>query len=320
VILKKSKKNIMKIKKNDKIFLAGHRGFVGSAIYQKLKNEGFKKIVVVERKKLNLLDQKNTIRFIKKHKPKLVIICAAKVGGIKANINYGADFIYENLQVQNNLVYGSYINGVKKLIFLGSSCVYPKNFKRKIKETDLLSGNLEKTNEPYAIAKIAGVKMCQAFNKQYATQYLTLMPCNVYGPDDNYDLEKSHFLAAILKKIYDSKIRNSKVIKLWGTGVAKRELLFSEDLADAVIHFIKKNKVNHSLINIGSKNELSIKSYVKKILKILNIQMRVQFDGNKSLDGTLRKKLDVSLAKKYGWEEKTSFKEGILKSYNSLNK
>jgi len=310
----------MKIKKNDKIFLAGHRGFVGSAIYQKLKNEGFKKIVIAERKKLNLLDQKNTLRFIKKHKPKLVIICAAKVGGIKANINYGADFIYENLQVQNNLIYGSYINGVKKLIFLGSSCVYPKNFKRKIKETDLLSGNLEKTNEPYAIAKIAGVKMCQAFNKQYATQYLTLMPCNVYGPGDNYDLEKSHFLAAILKKIYDSKIRNSKVIKLWGTGVAKRELLFLEDLADAVIHFIKKNKVNHSLINIGSKNELSIKFYVKKILKILNIKMRVQFDGNKSLDGTLRKKLDVSLAKKYGWEEKTSFKEGILKSYNSLNK
>jgi len=310
----------MKIKKNDKIFLAGHRGFVGSAIYQKLKNEGFKKIVIVERKKLNLLDQKNTLRFIKKHKPKLVIICAAKVGGIKANINYGADFIYENLQVQNNLIYGSYINGVKKLIFLGSSCVYPKNFKRKIKETDLLSGNLEKTNEPYAIAKIAGVKMCQAFNKQYATQYLTLMPCNVYGPGDNYDLEKSHFLAAILKKIYDSKIRNNKVIKLWGTGVAKRELLFSEDLADAVIHFMKKNKVNHSLINIGSKNELSIKFCVKKILKILNIQMRVKFDGNKSLDGTLRKKLDVSLAKKYGWEEKTSFKEGILKSYNSLNK
>jgi len=152
----------MKIKKNDKIFLAGHRGFVGSAIYQKLKIEGFKKIVIVERKKLNLLDQKNTLRFIKKHNPKLVIICAAKVGGIKANINYGADFIYENLQVQNNLIYGSYINGVKKLIFLGSSCVYPKNFKRKIKETDLLSGNLEKTNEPYAIAKIAGVKMCQA--------------------------------------------------------------------------------------------------------------------------------------------------------------
>lgn len=310
----------MKIKKNDKIFLAGHRGFVGSAIYQKLKIEGFKKIVTVDKKNLNLLDQKNTFRFIKKHKPKLVIICAAKVGGIKANINYGADFIYENLQVQNNLIYGSYVNEVKKLIFLGSSCVYPKNFKRKIKETDLLSGNLEKTNEPYAIAKIAGVKMCQAFNKQYATQYLTLMPCNVYGPGDNYDAEKSHFLAAILKKIYDSKIRNSKVIKLWGTGIAKRELLFSEDLADAVIHFIKKNKVNHSLINIGSKNESSIKFYVKKILKILNIQMRVQFDGNKSLDGTLRKKLDVSLAKKYGWEEKTSFKEGILKSYNSLNK
>jgi GDP-L-fucose synthase len=310
----------MKIKKNDKIFLAGHRGFVGSAIYQKLKIEGFKKVVTVDKKNLNLLDQKNTFRFIKKHKPKLVIICAAKVGGIKANINYGADFIYENLQVQNNLIYGSYVNGVKKLIFLGSSCVYPKNFKRKIKETDLLSGNLEETNEPYAIAKIAGVKMCQAFNKQYATQYLTLMPCNVYGPGDNYDLEKSHFLAAILKKIYDNKIQNSKVIKLWGTGVAKRELLFSEDLADAVIHFIKKNKVNHSLINIGSKNELSIKFYVKKILKILNIEMRVQFDGNKSLDGTLRKKLDVSLAKKYGWEEKTSFKEGILKSYNSLNK
>lgn len=310
----------MKIKKNDKIFLAGHRGFVGSAIYQKLKIEGFKKIVTVDKKNLNLLDQKNTFRFIKKHKPKLVIICAAKVGGIKANINYGADFIYENLQVQNNLIYGSYVNGVKKLIFLGSSCVYPKNFKRKIKETDLLSGYLEKTNEPYAIAKIAGVKMCQAFNKQYSTQYLTLMPCNVYGPGDNYDAENSHFLAAILKKIYDSKIRNSKVIKLWGTGIAKRELLFSEDLADAVIHFIKINKVNHSLINIGSKNETSIKFYVKKILKILNIQMRVKFDGNKSLDGTLRKKLDVSLAKKYGWEEKTSFKEGILKSYNSLNK
>ena len=300
-----------------KIFIAGHKGLVGSAVLRKLKKKKYKKIFLAEKKKLNLLDQKKTIKYLKKIKPDIVIICAAKVGGIKANNNFRADFIYENLQIQNNLIFGSFKAKVKKLIFLGSSCIYPKNMPKPIKEKDILSSPLEKTNEPYAIAKIAGIKMCESFNIQYKTNYISLMPCNVYGPYDNFDLDNSHFIPAILKKIYLNRKKKSKILKLWGTGKAKREVLYVDDLADAIIFFMNK-KTKENLINIGSNIEMTIKNFVIEILKILKVKMKIKFNNNKLLDGTLRKKLNINIAKKYGWKSKTNFKKSIITTYNHL--
>lgn len=291
-----------------KIFIAGHKGLVGSAVLRKLK-----------KKKLNLLDQEKTIKYLQKIKPDIVIICAARVDGIKANNNFRADFIYENLQIQNNLIFGSFKAKVKKLIFLGSSCIYPQNISRPIKEDDILSSSLEKTNEPYAIAKIAGIKMCESFNMQYKTNYISLMPCNVYGPNDNFDLGNSHFIPAILKKIYLNRKEKSKILKLWGTGKAKREVLYVDDLADAIIFFMNK-KTKENLINIGSNIEMTIENFVIEILKILKVKMKIKFNNNKSLDGTLRKKLNINIAKKYGWISKTNFKKSIITTYNHLAK
>ena len=223
-----------------KIYLAGHTGLVGSAILRKLKEKKYNKIITANRKKLNLLDQKKVNKFLKRNKPDVVIIAAAKVGGVLNNYTYRADFIYENLQIQNNLIYGSYINKVKKLIFLGSSCIYPKNSQQPIKEEYLLSGKLEHTNEPYAIAKIAGIKMCEAFNKQYNTNYLCLMPTNTYGPNDNYDLLKSHFFPALIRKAHECKSKNKKSIEVWGSGKPLRELIFVDDIADACVYFMRK--------------------------------------------------------------------------------
>ena len=218
------------INKNAKIFLAGHKGHLGSAIYKKLKKKGFKKIITINKKKLNLLDQKKVFSFLKNNKPKIVIIAAARVGGIYANNNNRAEFIYENLTIQNNLMHGSYINGIKNLIFFGSSCIYPKNIMKPITEDMLLSGKLEYTNEPYAIAKIAGVKLCENYNRQYKTNYKCLMPCNSYGPNDNYDLKNSHFFAALIKKIYLTIKYNKKYLEIWGTGKPKREVIFVDDI------------------------------------------------------------------------------------------
>ena len=307
------------IKKKDKIFLAGHRGLVGSSILQELKKQNYQNILVANRKNLDLFDQKKVYSFLKKHKPKIVIIAAARVGGIKANNTYRADFIRENLEIQNNLIHGSYLSGVKKVIFLGSSCVYPKKCKIPIKEEFLLSGKLENTNEPYAIAKIAGIKMCESYNLQYKTNYLCLMPCNTFGPNDNYHEHDSHFLPAILRKILKCEESGKKVLNLWGTGKPMREVIFVKDLANAVIYFMNK-KVNHSLINIGSNNHYSIKKYANLIIKILNKNLKVKVDNNKKIDGTMKKKLDTSLAKSYGWESKYSLKESILETYKNLKK
>ena len=304
----------MKKNKNKKIFLAGHNGLVGSAVLNLLKKKGYQRIILASKKQLNLLNQKKTFEFINKKKPEIVIICAARVGGIKANNKFRADFIYENLQIQNNLIFGSLKAKVKRLIFLGSSCIYPKDMARPIQESDILSGSLEKTNEPYAIAKIAGIKMCESINRQYKTNYLSLMPCNIFGPNDNYDLNNSHFIPAILKKIYLNK---TKKLKLWGTGKPKREVLYVDDLADAILFFMHK-KTKESLINIGSSTEMTILKFAKEILKILNIKKEIQFNGNRSLDGTLRKKLNTNIAKKYGWTSKSKFKDSIIKTYNEL--
>ena len=307
------------IKRSDKIFLAGHKGLVGSAVLRALKKKNYKNVITQDRKVLDLFDQKKVIFFLKKNKPKLVIIAAARVGGIKANNKYRADFIRENLQIQTNLIHGCHLNNINNIIFLGSSCVYPRNCKLPIKEDYLLSGMLEKTNEPYAIAKIAGIKMCESYNTQYNRNYISLMPTNTFGLGDNYNLENSHFIPAILRKLYEATIDKKNFISLWGTGKAKREVIYVDDLANAIIFFINK-KMSHNLINIGTSKEYSIKNIANKIVKILNLKIKIKFDNNSKFDGTLRKVLDTSIAKSYGWKPNISFEEAIVETYKDLIK
>ncbi|MDA9928239.1 GDP-L-fucose synthase [Candidatus Pelagibacter sp.] len=306
------------MKKNDKIFLAGHKGLVGSAVLRKLKKLKYSKIITADKKRLDLLDQKEVFKFIKKNKIKSIIICAARVGGIKANNTYKADFIYQNLTIQNNLIHGAKINNISNVIFLGSSCIYPKNCKQPIKEEYLLSGKLEKTNEPYAIAKIAGIKMCESYNFQYKTNYKCLMPTNTFGPGDNYNLESSHFFPALIKKIHDCKIKKKKSLELWGNGKTKRELIFVDDLADAIVYFLDK-KMSKNLINIGSGIEKNIDQYAKLVSEIIGVKLKIKYK-NKSLIGTPRKLLDSSLARKNGWKSKTKLKKDILETYKHFLK
>lgn len=297
------------LKKNSKIFLTGHKGMIGSAILRKLKFHGYKNIILASKKKLDLRNQNQVQNFTKKIKPDVVILAAAKVGGIKSNNTYRADFIYDNLAIQNNVINSSFKNDVKDLIFLGSSCIYPKTSKIPIKENYLLSNFLEKTNEPYAIAKIAGIKLCESYNLQYGTNYKSLMPCNAYGINDNYDDDNSHFFPALLKKIVSAKMKGKKFIEIWGSGKPLRELIFSDDVADACIFFLKK-KTKHNLINIGTGEEKSILEYAKLIMSHLNSNFNI-IQKNKNLDGTYQKLLDSSLAQKYGWTPKIPLKKGI---------
>ena len=307
------------IKKSDKIFIAGHRGLIGSAILRKLKSLGFKNILKIEKKKLNLLNQKQVFTFLKKNKPKFIFLAAAKVGGIYSNNKFKADFIYENIMIQTNIIHGAFKANIKNIIFLGSSCIYPKLSKQPIKEKYLLSGQLEETNDAYAIAKIAGIKMCESYNKQYNTNYKCLMPTNTFGPNDNYHKLNSHFIPSLIRKIFDlSKNKNNnKNIKIWGDGSPKREIIYVDDIADACIYFMNK-KIKNVLINIGTGKELSIKEYVKLFLKILlpNKKINIIFDKSKP-NGTPRKLMDVSLAKKYGWISKTNLKDAIIKTYKN---
>ena len=297
------------INKNSKIFIAGHKGMIGSAILRKLKKLKYKNLFYKTRKELDLTDQKKVNSYLKKVKPMAVIIAAAKVGGIKANNEKRAEFIYENLSIQNNLIDSSYRNGVKNLILLGSSCVYPKKSKIPIKESYLLSNYLEKTNEPYAIAKIAGINLCESYNLQYGVNYKCLMPCNAYGLNDNYDLESSHFLPALIRKIISAQKFKKNSIKIWGSGKPLRELIFSDDIADACIYFLNK-KTKHKLINIGSGIEKSITGYAKYIMKHLGVNLKIEYDKIE-LDGTFRKLIDSSLARKYGWKPKVSLDQGL---------
>jgi len=299
----------MGLNKNSKIFLAGHNGLVGSSILRYLKKKKYKNILTINKNKLDLTNQLKTEKYLKKIKPNFVIIAAAKVGGIDANNNFKAEFIYNNIMIQTNLIHASYKVGVKKLIFLGSSCIYPKFCKQPIKEEYLLSGKLEPTNDAYAIAKIAGLKMCEAYNDQYKLNYLCLMPTNLYGPNDNYDLKNSHFFPALISKIYDAKINNKKTINIWGNGLAKRELMYVNDLSEACEFFLKK-KTWHTLINIGSGDERNIRTYAKFICKKLGIKLKFNYDHTKPI-GTPRKKLDLELSKSYGWKSKTSLSKGF---------
>ena len=302
------------INKHSKIFVAGHNGMIGSAIVRKLKSLNYKHILVRNKKQLDLTNQSKVYNYLKKEKPNAVILAAAKVGGIHANNEYRGEFIYENLSIQNNIIHGSFISGVKNLIFLGSSCIYPKNCKQPIKENYLLSDYLEKTNEPYAIAKIAGVKLCESYNLQYNLNYKCLMPCNSYGINDNYDLNSSHFLPALIRKIIEALKNNKDYIKIWGSGKPLRELIYSDDIADACIFFLKK-KTKVSLINIGTGIEKSITDYANFIMKHLGVKLKILYE-KKNLDGTFRKLLDTSIANTYGWKPKTTLEEGLSNSIN----
>jgi len=301
-----------------KIFLAGHKGLVGSAIYRKLIEKKYKNIITIDKKKLDLLNQNSVFKFIKKKKPDIVIIAAARVGGVYHNNIHGADFIYENLQIQNNLIHGSFKNKVKKVIFLGSSCIYPKKSKQPIKEKYLLTGKLEETNEPYAIAKIAGVKMCEAYNRQYKTNYISIMPSNAYGPNDNYHSLNSHFFPALIKKAHECKIKNKKIFELWGTGKPLRELIYVDDVADACVYFMKKN-TKETLINIGTGKDMRIRDYAKFLIKKLNLKVKIKYNKKKP-DGVYRKVLDVKLAKKYGWKSKFTLDKGFEITYRDFLK
>ena len=304
------------LSKKSKIFIAGHKGMVGSSIQRKLKKLGYTNLLVIDKKKINLLDQKKVFNYLKKNKPNLVIIAAARVGGILANSKNKDSFLYENLQIQNNLIHGAYLAKIKNLIFLGSSCIYPKNCKQPMKEKYILSGKLEETNDAYAIAKIAGIYMCASYSKNYNLNYRSLMPPNMYGPGYNYNLQNSHFFPALIKKITQAKIKNKKYIVLWGRGNAQRELMFVEDFADALIFFMNK-KIKEPFLNIGTGKSYSIKWYAKFLMKKIGVNLKIKFDRAKP-DGMPIKCMDISLAKTYGWIPKNDFNKGFDITYKDF--
>lgn len=302
------------ISKKAKIYIAGHNGMVGSAILKKLKQKGYKNLIYINKSKLDLRNQKETYNFLKNKKPNVVFLASAKVGGIMANKENGADFISDNLLIQNNLIIGSFKFKIKKLIFLSSSCAYPKNAPRPLKEKDLFNGSLEETNAPYAVAKIAGMKLCESYNRQYNTDFKTLIPCNLYGENDNFDLKSSHFFPALIKKINNFKKGKSKKIEIWGDGKAKRELMHVDDLADAAVYFMNK-KIDFDFINIGTGKQISIIQYAREICRYLRVKPEFKFDRSKP-NGMKTKVLDIKIAKKLGWKSKISLKNGIQRTHS----
>lgn len=299
--------------KSAKIFVAGHRGLVGSAISRALEKDGYHNIVVRTRAELDLCDQCAVRDFFEKEKPEYVFLAAAKVGGIMANKTYPADFIYENLAIELNTIEASFTHKVKKLLFLGSSCIYPKFSTQPIDESELLSGSLEETNRAYAIAKIAGIELCQSYNTQYGTNFISVMPTNLYGPNDNFDLETSHVLPALLRKFHDAKLRNDSSVQVWGTGSAYREFLYVDDLAEACLFLM--NSYNESeIVNIGTGTDVSIKELVEKIKKITKYEGDIVWDTSKP-DGTPRKLLTVAKLHTLGWHHRISLEEGLDMTY-----
>lgn len=296
-----------------KVYVAGHMGMVGSAIVRRLSKENGLEILTRSRKELDLFDQRSVIDFLKFERPDYVFIAAAKVGGILANDQQRADFIYQNLLLETNLIGGAFEAGIKRLCFLGSSCVYPRLCQQPIKEEYLLTGPLEKTNEPYAVAKIAGIKLCESFNHQYGTSYTTLMPANLYGPNDNYDLVTGHMLAALLKKAHKAKVAGKDKLDVWGTGTPKRELLYVDDLADACCH-VMKNPPSHSILNVGSGTDHTISEIARFVMKTVGFRGELEFDASKP-DGTPQKLLDVSRMNCEGWKAKTNLFEGLQLTY-----
>ena len=300
--------------KKDKIYIAGHRGMVGSAILRRLKKDGFENFVSRTSDELDLRNQQAVVDFFKKEKPANVFLAAAKVGGILANNTYRAEFLYDNLMIQSNVIENSYRQGVKKLLFLGSSCIYPKLAPQPLKEEYLLTGLLEHTNEPYAIAKIAGIKMCDAYRSQYGCNFISVMPTNLYGPNDNYDLENSHVLPALIRKFHEAKINDQPEVIVWGSGTPRREFLHADDTADACV-FLVKNYNESGLINIGVGEDLSIKELSEMIKEITGYNGRIVFDSSKP-DGTPRKLMDVAKLSSLGWKASIPLYDGTNKVYH----
>lgn len=315
---------------DSKIYVAGHRGLVGSAIVRRLTSPsptrgegrgewGYTNIVTRTHAELDLTDQRTVNEFFEKEQPEYVFLAAAKVGGIHANNTYRADFIYQNLMIESNIIHASYRHGVKKLMFLGSSCIYPKHAPQPMKEEYLLTGLLEPTNEPYAIAKITGIKMCDAYNRQYGTNFMSAMPTNLYGLGDNYDLNNSHVLPALIRKMHEAKMQNAKEVVVWGTGSPKREFLYSDDLADACVFLMEKYNAPDigEFVNIGTGKEITIRDLAELVAQVIGFQGNLVFDKSKP-DGTPRKLLDVSRLHALGWKPKTGFREGIGRAYGDF--
>lgn len=299
--------------KNSKIYVAGHRGLVGSAILRNLQKEGYENLVLRTSKELDLREKNQVDTFFAEERPEYIFLAAAKVGGIVANNEFPADFIRDNLLIQTNVIDASYRYGATKLLFLGSTCIYPKMAPQPLKEEYLLTGELEPTNEPYAIAKIAGIKMCQSYNRQYGTKYISVMPTNLYGPEDNFDLQTSHVLPALIRKFHEAKETNLPFVEVWGTGTPLREFLYSEDLADACV-YLMNNYSSDEMVNIGVGHDLSIKELAEKIKAVVGYNGEIKFDKTKP-DGTPRKLVDVTKLNSLGWKATTSMDEGLTKAY-----
>lgn len=303
----------IQVDKKAKIYVAGHRGMVGSAILENLRSKGYNNIVLRTSQELDLKDQVKTLSFFETERPDYVFMAAAKVGGIHANNTYRADFLYENLMMQNNVIHASYLTQVSKLLFLGSSCIYPKLAQQPIREEALLTGLLEPTNEPYAIAKIAGIKMCEAYRDQYGCNFISVMPTNLYGYNDNYDLENSHVLPALIRKFHEAKVAKKPEVIVWGSGTPMREFMFSTDLADACV-YVMKNYDQREFLNIGVGEDLSILELAKQIQQIVGYQGDIVLDASKP-DGTPRKLMDSTKLFELGWQPKVSLTEGLKKAY-----
>ena len=314
------------MQKNSKIYIAGHRGLVGSAIVKNLESKGYSNLIYRTHKELDLSNQEAVGNFFENEKPEYVILAAAKVGGIVANNTYRADFIYENLQIQNNVIHQSYLHKVEKLLFLGSTCIYPKHSPQPMKEEYLLTSELEYTNEPYAIAKIAGIKMCESYNLQYGTNFISVMPTNLYGPNDNFDLETSHVLPALLRKMHEAKEKNTPQVEIWGSGKPRREFLYSEDMADACVFVLEsrnfqdtyvanEKEIRNTHINIGTGIDISIRELAETIKKIVGYKGELYFNDTKP-DGTMVKLTDPSKLHGLGWKHTTELEKGIVMMYN----
>lgn len=308
----------MAIDRNAKIYVAGHRGLVGSAIKRRLEKGAYGNIIGRTHKELDLLNQQATDKFFDQERPEYIFLAAAKVGGINANNTYPADFIYQNLQVQNNVIHAAHRSGAKWMCFLGSSCIYPRECQQPIKEDYLLTGPLEPTNEPYAIAKIMGIELCNLYSRGEGTRFISVMPTNLYGPNDNYDLANSHVLPALIRKAHEAKQRGDSKYVVWGTGNPMREFLYVDDMADACVFLMEKN-VNEGIFNIGSEQDVTIRELAETVMDVVGFQGKIVFDRSKP-DGTPRKLLDVSRMTGLGWKAKTSLREGIMLTYQDFLK
>jgi GDP-L-fucose synthase len=307
---------VLGVNKNARIYVAGHRGMVGSAIVRRLVAAGYTNLVVRTRKELDLLDQRAVRAFMEETKPDYVFLAAARVGGIHANNTMRADFIYQNLAIETNVIEAAFRAGVERLMFLGSSCIYPRDCPQPIKEEYLLTGPLEQTNEPYAIAKIAGIKLCEAFNAQHGTRYVSVMPTNLYGPNDNYDLVNSHVLPALIRKAHEARDRRERTLTVWGSGRPRREFLYVDDLADACV-FLMERDYSGSLLNIGTGEDVTIRELAETVMRCVGLDAELSFDASKP-DGTPQKLLDVSRIRGIGWEARTPLEEGIKLAYRDF--